>query len=444
MTTAVLTVGETTCGLALVDAAIDGYLAEQNAFGSASDGELLAEIHGLEHACRRLSAMWNALLPEVERRGLPRVVSATSLSAMLQAMLRLSPHAAGRRVAAARDLGPRVSVTGEGLRPILPAVADAVTEGALSAEQAREIGRVLEQLPSTVPVEQVAEAERQLVRAGAQLGPRQLGQLGQRILAHLDPDGVLGTDAEHQRRRGFQLIPQADGSYQAPGVLTPGCGALLLASLTPRSAPQPAVDGPDPRSYGQRMHDALAELAEIQLRRTELIDSGAPAQVIITMSSDQLSNRTGYAQTSFGQQVSIPEALRLAGEADLALMICDGRGAVLAEHRTKRIATRSQTLALIARDRGCSFPDCDRPPEWCQRHHIVAWHAGGLTNIENLTLLCHAHHRRFEAEGWQCVMKDQLPYWIPPPWIDPDQKPRLNQRIQQESQSSPPMPERLN
>jgi hypothetical protein len=431
MTTAALTAGEVTTSLSLVGAAIDTYLTElPDAAGLATDADLLAETKGLELACRRLSAMWNALLPELERRGLHRMVSATSLSAMLQAMLGLSPQAAARRIAAARDLGPRVSVTGEALPPILPAVATAVSDGRLSGEQAREIGRVLEQLPSTVPVERVAEAERQLVMAGAQLGPRPLGQLGQRILAHLAPDGVLASDAEHRRRRTFSLTPLADGAYRATGLLTPACGALLMAALTPWSAPKAATDGRDARSYGQRMHDALADLSDVQVRRNELADSGAPAQVILTMSAEQLADRTGYAETSFGQLISIPEALRLAGEADLALMIANGRGSILAEHRAKRIATRAQTHALISRDRGCSFPDCDSPPEWTQRHHIIAWADGGLTNLDNLTLLCRPHHRRFQAEGWRCHMKDQLPWWTPPPWIDPEQKPRQNQRIQ--------------
>src|SRR6185437_14780153 len=206
------------------------------------------------------------------------------VSAMLQAMLRLSPHAARQRVAAARDLGPRVTVTGDVLPPILPATAEAVSAGALSGEQAREISRVLEQLPATVPLAQVAEAERRLVAAGVQLPPRQLGQLGQRILAHLDPDGVLGSDKEHQRRRSFALTPLADGSYQARGLLTPVCGATLLAALTPDSAPVVAEDGaPDSRSYRQRMHDALADLAGFQVREDRLPNSGAPATVIITM-----------------------------------------------------------------------------------------------------------------------------------------------------------------
>jgi hypothetical protein len=314
----------------------------------------------------------------------------------------------------------------------LPAVAEAVSAGALSGEQAREIARVLEQLPGTVPLEQVQQVEQQLVGAGAQLPPRQLGQLGQRILAHLDPDGVLGSDAEHQRHRSFTLTPQADGSYHARGRLTPSCGALLMTALTPRSAPAPAAERPDPRSYGQRMHDALADLAHLQVRRTELTESGAPATVIITMTAEQIRARTGYAETSFGQLISIPEALCLADEAHLAMMLTNGRGAVLAEHRTKRIATRSQTLALIARDKGCSFPDCDRPPEWTQRHHIQAWADGGATDLDNLALLCGQHHRRFQAEGWQCELRGRLPHWIPPPWIDPEQTPRLNQRIRRE------------
>src|SRR6185437_15545196 len=124
MTAAMLTAGELTSGLTSVDAAVDGYLAElPAAVGVASDADLLAEVRGLERAARRLASAWNVLLPEVERRGLPGTLSMPSVSAMLQAMLRLSRQAAKRRMMAARDLGARVTVTGEVLPPILPAVA---------------------------------------------------------------------------------------------------------------------------------------------------------------------------------------------------------------------------------------------------------------------------------------------------------------------------------
>lgn len=179
------------------------------------------------------------------------------------------------------------------------------------------------------------------------------------------------------------------------------------------------------------MHDALEELAGLAVRRTELVDSGAPAQVIISMTADQLESRDGWAETSFGQLITVSQALKLADEASISLLLRDARGVVLSHGRTKRIATRSQTLALIARDRGCTFPDCDKPPEWCQlkRHHLVAWADGGSTDLDNLTLVCGYHHREFERGGWSCQMSDGRPHWIPPAWIDPIRTPRRNHRI---------------
>ena len=352
--------------------------------------------------------------------------------------------------------GPRWSLTGEPLETLLPEVAAGQAAGLVSPEHARVIASVIEQLPATVAPAEVALAEEHLVEAAKGLRPREVGLLGQRILSQLDPDGVLGSDEEHARRRSFALIPQVDGSYRATGRLTPSCGALLQTWLSPRSAPgtdraqgaSSAADnadptsaatvratggsdaaGPDRRSYGQRMHDALEELAGIAVRRTELVDSGAPAQVIISMTADQLEGREGLAETSFGQLLTVRQALRLADEAAISLLVRDAREVVLRHGRAKRVATRGQTLALIARDRGCSFPGCDKPPEWCQRHHIIAWADGGATDLENLTLVCSRHHRDFDAAGWRCQLQDGLPAWIPPAWIDPERKPRFNHRI---------------
>ena len=82
--------------------------------------------------------------------------------------------------------------------------------------------------------------------------------------------------------------------------------------------------------------------------------------------------------------------------------------------------------ALAARDKGCSFPGCTIPPSWCEAHHVIPWRDGGPTSLTNLTLVCGHHHRTFEQAGWTCRIRDGVPYWTPPRWLDPEQTPQVN------------------
>jgi hypothetical protein len=134
----------------------------------------------------------------------------------------------------------------------------------------------------------------------------------------------------------------------------------------------------------------------------------------------------GLAETSYGQLLPVGTALGLCREASLAFIVQDSHGAVLNYRRTRRLASPAQTRALYARDKHCTFPGCDTPPDWCQRHHIIPWWQGGPTDLNNLTLVCGHHHREFQTIGWHCQIRDGLPYWLPPPWIDPQQKPQHN------------------
>jgi hypothetical protein len=69
--------------------------------------------------------------------------------------------------------------------------------------------------------------------------------------------------------------------------------------------------------------------------------------------------------------------------------------------RTSRVVSAAQRNALVVRDRGCAFPGCDRPPGWCEAHHLVHWLHGGPTDLENLALVCRAHHRAVHEGGWR-------------------------------------------
>ena len=59
------------------------------------------------------------------------------------------------------------------------------------------------------------------------------------------------------------------------------------------------------------------------------------------------------------------------------------------------------------------------------------WIDGGLTNPNSVTLLCVYHHHNFLVRGLTCgINTDGIPEWTPPIWVDRDQKPMINTRIQ--------------
>jgi hypothetical protein len=69
--------------------------------------------------------------------------------------------------------------------------------------------------------------------------------------------------------------------------------------------------------------------------------------------------------------------------------------------RTTRVVQPAQRVALAVRDGGCVFPGCERPLAWCEAHHVWHWLDGGPTDLDNLVLLCRAHHRAVHEDGWR-------------------------------------------
>lgn len=68
--------------------------------------------------------------------------------------------------------------------------------------------------------------------------------------------------------------------------------------------------------------------------------------------------------------------------------------------RTRRFPNRALRRRLEERDRGaCRFPGCGARHR-LHAHHIVFWEHGGSTDLSNLILLCHKHHRAVHDRGW--------------------------------------------
>jgi len=69
------------------------------------------------------------------------------------------------------------------------------------------------------------------------------------------------------------------------------------------------------------------------------------------------------------------------------------------------------------RDKGCRFPGCDRQVNWSSAHHVDHWSRGGPSNLPNLGLLCHYHHRLVHEGGWQVVKAGADFKFISPPHL---------------------------
>jgi 5-methylcytosine-specific restriction endonuclease McrA len=99
------------------------------------------------------------------------------------------------------------------------------------------------------------------------------------------------------------------------------------------------------------------------------------------------------AETMWGLVLDRTTARRLACDAAVTRVILDPDSQPLDVGRRSRIIPPAIRTALVARDRGCTYPGCDRGPQWTDAHHIRHWADGGTTSLDNLVLLCRQHHR---------------------------------------------------
>jgi hypothetical protein len=97
---------------------------------------------------------------------------------------------------------------------------------------------------------------------------------------------------------------------------------------------------------------------------------------------------------------------RIGCTAQLVRLVTAGGSRVLDLGTAQRLATPAQRIALAARDKGCAFPGCDRPPGWTDAHHVIPWRTGGHTDLDNLILLCRHHHRLVHEGGWTAARHD--------------------------------------
>lgn len=186
-----------------------------------------------------------------------------------------------------------------------------------------------------------------------------------------------------------------------------------------------ALDRP---TRAQELLDGLVSACRIALSGDGLPATGGHRpQVMVTINLRDLLSDLGHdGHSVFAQQISARSIRKLACDADILPLVLGGRGQILDIGRAQRLFPPHMRRALVARDKGCAFPDCTMPATWCEAHHIVPWAAGGTTNVRDGVLLCSRHHHVMHEGNWSIESVHGIPWFKPPKFVDPGQTLRRN------------------
>ncbi|QNO36713.1 DUF222 domain-containing protein [Protaetiibacter sp. SSC-01] len=307
----------------------------------------------------------------------------------------------------------------------------------------RQLGRLVRELPDRFDVEGADDREERL-RARASVTLRELPSGLTRLIADLHPEAAglvrAALDAHTAPRRQPTFQASDAGGRRADSKVnteldtdvSPGFDTQLDTGLDTEHDADPARDSAlaDVRPLAQKRVDALESMARSFLAQDRGSLAGTAVTMLVTVALETLESGTGTARIAgVDEPICAGTARRLAAEAEIIPVVLGTGSEVLDLGRSTRLFTEAQRRAMAARDGGCIWPGCDVPPAWCEAAHLIAWILAGLTDLDNGALLCAHHHRRFDHEGWALRRDDGVPSLIPPPWLDPRQRPRRAGRL---------------
>jgi len=281
------------------------------------------------------------------------------------------------------------------------ATAEALAAGTVTAAHVATIATVTRNREDLY-----AEGEQEVLSVAGTLTPEQFTRAA-RHWRSLADDAAASQDAYAvHERRFFHLSKTLFDTVRVDGELDLESGEILRSAMAAALDETRGELAADTRTGGQRNADALVQLASAYLARGE--DVGRPAiaaTVIVDLDHllGQLRSEGADLRCELSHlgPIARETALRLTCDATVIRAIMRGRSEFLDLGRSTRTPTLAQRRALIVRDGGCGFPGCDRPPNWCDAHHLRHWTKGGPTDLCNLVLLCRRHHVMCHEGGWQ-------------------------------------------
>jgi hypothetical protein len=282
---------------------------------------------------------------------------------------------------------------GRALADALPATRRAWERGELGLEHADVIRRAVTDLDEA----QTAQLDRALAAAAPNASPKDLRSIASLLLEDMAPTEQATKRDRAEETMKCHLSDIGDGG-RLDADLDAESTAIVRAALEKyMGKPVPTVNddgtaGP-PLKASHRRALALVEMCRQALDfGTDHPGASNKPHLVITISEQQLRSGLGAVQLPGGGVIPATGLRRMACDAKIIPLLLGSGSMPLDVGRESRTVTPSQRVALNERDKGCKTPGCDRPPAWCDAHHVWHWIDGGPTDLDWLVLLCRHHH----------------------------------------------------
>jgi hypothetical protein len=233
-----------------------------------------------------------------------------------------------------------------------------------------------------------------------------------------DRQGYEAEQSELVENRKVWITRCDDGTVLVTGNFDPEGGAAIITTLEPLARKSGAGDY---RSREKRMADAVVDVAMYALDSGLIPQQGSQrTHLNVTTSLETLLGLPGAPAAELEHSplpISSATVERLACDASVTRILLDSASVVIDVGRAKRTISGPARKALNARDRGCTWPGCERPASWTAGHHLQHWIRGGSNDPANLTLLCFRHHWMVHEGHWQIVRGDDGRMLTIPPMV---------------------------
>ncbi len=341
-----------------------------------SDVALAAELLALRARIDRLEAEFAQLAAAAHRRGVGAVDGAQSTAAWL------------RSRAGMREGDAKAAIEAGSAGDLLAATGAAWRAGEISTGAARTI------FGARVPGhdDELSGCEPALLDLARRGDLNELRRAVRhfRNLARADGSDPSENDGLH--------VGQTYGGVTALSAEFTDLAAEIVVTAIHAYTDPPSPG--DPRSTAQRAADAFVQICKVAIENTR--DAGREsAHVTVVLDWSTLTEgRLGRADGEFTGSIHPADVRRLLCDSSISRVVTGPGSLPLDVGRSRRSIPPSMRRAVIARDGGCKFPGCDRPPGWCQIHHVVHWIDGGKTAVVNLVPFCDNHHHVIHQRGW--------------------------------------------